>query len=107
MTRKAVKTRDGRSAGAFAIVGDPAEPETWWLLHHTRATPGTPANRRDMELPVDWGLLASAVAALSPRLRGERRVATDPGTIIAAARHLASHYREAGKPLPDILAALL
>ncbi|MDO8569070.1 MAG: hypothetical protein Q7R57_10225 [Dehalococcoidales bacterium] len=101
--RKATQTKDGLHGDAFAIVGDPENPETWKLPHHTRAV----SRRLDAERTVDWESMAVAVAALSPGGYRGRRVEATPGEIIAAARHLASHYQKAGKPLPDTLAALV
>jgi len=31
------KTKEGLPKEAFAIVGDPEDPETWKLPHHTKA----------------------------------------------------------------------
>jgi len=100
-------TDDNLPAEAFAIVGDPDKPETWQLPHHTRAIFRALRGRLNIEKTVDWEGVAVAVAALSPRNRGENRTGAAPETIIVAARHLAAHYRKADKPLPDILAALV
>ncbi len=102
-----LKTEEGLPKEAFAIVGDPEDPETWKLPHHTKAIFRTLAGRLNVERTVDWGRMGEAVAALSPgRYRG-RRVEASPEEIIRAARHLAEHYRKADKPLPDTLAALV
>ena len=88
-------TREGLPRQAFAIVGDPQDPETWKLPHHTP------------EKTVDWNRMPAAVAALSRGgYRGER-VKAEPGEIISAARHLAAHYRKAAKSVPDTLAVLI
>ena len=100
-------TRDGLPAEACAIVGDPADPETWKLPHHTRAIFRALAGRLNIERTVDWEGVGAAVAAISPRNRGEHRVEANPEAIIEAARHLATHYQKADKSLPDILAALV
>ena len=100
-------TKDGLPAEAFAIVGDPADPETWRLPHHTKAIFRALTGRFDIERTVDWEGVGAAVAALSPRNRGEHRVEASPEAIIEAARHLAAHCQKADKPLPDILAVLV
>ncbi len=109
MTTKEGKqgTKDGLPMEAYAIVGDPADLQTWKLPHHTKAISRALTGRFDIEKTVDWEEVGEAVAALSPRNRGERRVGAGPEVIIRAARHLATHYQRADKPLPDILAALI
>ncbi|MBI4330417.1 MAG: hypothetical protein HY673_03945 [Chloroflexi bacterium] len=93
----------------YAIMGDPDDPSTWKLPHHR---PGAMNRlhrrpRTDIQDTVDWDHIAAAVAALSPAGFRGQRVKASPEDIIAAARHLAAHYRAAGKPLPDTLAALV
>ena len=100
------KTREGLPGEAFAIVGDPAEPETWKLPHHKRSIDRARRGRLEIEKTVDWEQMLAAVAALSPGGYHGRRVDASPEQILEAARHLATHYRRADKPLPDILAAL-
>ena len=100
-------TKEGLPKEAFAIVGDPEDPETWKLPHHTRAIFRTLQGRLDIEKTVDWDRMPAAVAALSRGgYRGER-VQADPEEIIKAARHLARHYEKAGKRVPDTLGALI
>jgi hypothetical protein len=100
------KTRDGLPKEAFAIVGDPDDPETWKLPHHTKAVLRA-RGRLDIEKTVDWDRMPAAVAALSPGgYRGER-VRASAEDIIKAARHLARHYQAAGKSVPDTLGALI
>ncbi len=101
------KTKEGLPKEAFAIVSDSEEPESWKLPHHTRAILRARAGRLNIERTVDWDRIAAAVAALSPHGYRGQRVEASPGQIIEAARHLASHYQKAGKPLPDTLAALV
>ena len=116
---KKEKTKEGLPKEAFAIVGDPEDPETWKLPHHTkaifRALQGRSRPRRgcsiksalDIEKTVDWNRMPAAVAALSRGgYRGER-VQASAEDIIKAARHLARHYEAAGKPVPDTLGALI
>jgi len=107
MVKKSVKTRDGLPAEAFAIVGDPFDPETWRLPHHTRAVFRALKGRLDIEKTVDWRGVEASVVSLSPRNRGSARIAAGPEIIIEAARHLAAHYQKADIPLPDILAVLV
>lgn len=100
-------TKEGLPRQAFAIVGDPQDPETWKLPHHTKSIFRAIAGRLDIEKTVDWDRMPAAVAALSRGgYRGER-VKAEPGEIISAARHLAAHYRKADKSVPDTLAALI
>ena len=101
------KTKEGLPREAFAIVGDPEDPATWKLPHHTRAIFRHLQGRLDIEKTVDWDRMPAAVAALSPGgYRGER-VQAPAEDIIKAARHLTNHYRAADKPVPDTLAALI
>ncbi len=103
---KKEKTKEGLSREAFAIVGDPDDPGTWKLPHHTKAILRA-RGRLDIEETVDWDRMPAAVAALSRGgYRGER-VRASPEDIIRAARHLAGHYEAANKPLPDTLGALI
>jgi len=100
-------TREGLPKEAFAIVGDPDDPETWKLPHHTKAIFRALQGRIDIEKTVDWNRMPAAVAALSRGgYRGER-VRAEPGEIIKAARHLAAHYQKAGRPVPDTLASIM
>ena len=103
---RVAKTREGLPVEAFAIVGDSGDPETWQLPHHKKSISRTRRGKLDIERTVDWERMPAVVAALSPRgFRGQRLTAS-PEQILQAVKHLAAHYREAGKPLPDILAAL-
>lgn len=98
-------TRESLPKEAFAIVGDPEDPATWKLPHHTKAILRA-RSRLDIEKTVDWDRMPAAVAALSPGgYRGER-VKASAEDIIKAARHLAAHYAAADKPVPDTLGAL-
>ena len=100
------ETKDGLPEEAFAIVGDPEAPETWKLPHHKKSIFRALRGKLDIEKTVDWERMPAAVAALSPRGHRGQRVDASPEQILAAAKHLADHYRKANKPLPDILAAL-
>jgi len=100
-------SKDGLPKEAFAIVEDPADPETWKLPHHTREIFRAVNGRLDLEKTVDWDRMPAAVAALSPGgYRGER-VKASAEDILKAARHLASHYEKAGRSVPDTLGALI
>lgn len=101
------RTKEGLPKEAFAIVGDPEDPETWKLPHHKRSIFRALQGKLDMEKTVDWERIPAAVAALSSRGYRGQRVDARPEEILKAAKHLASHYRKAGKPLPDTLAALV
>ncbi len=100
-------TRDGLPKEAFAIVGDQGNPETWLLPHHRKSLSRPAGKKQDPEKSVDWELMAAALAALSRQRNRPQRLAVSPGEILSAAGHLAAHYRQAGWPLPDILAALV
>jgi hypothetical protein len=101
------KTKEGLPKEAFAIVGDPQDPETWKLPHHTKEIGRAGKGRLDIEKSVDWERMPAAVAALSRGgYRGER-VQASAEDIIAAARHLAGHYEKANKPVPETLGALI
>ena len=100
------RTKDGLPKEAFAIIGDPDDPDTWKLPHHNRSIFRALKGKLDIEKTVDWERMPAAVAALSPSGYRGQRVDASPEQILQAARHLADHYRKAGKPLPDTLAAL-
>jgi len=100
------QTKEGLPREAFAIVGDPEEPETWKLPHH-KSSPLRARQRTNIEKTVDWDRMPAAVAALSPGGYLGQRVEASPEEILQAAEHLADHYRKADKPLPDTLAVLV
>jgi hypothetical protein len=102
-----VKTKEDLPKEAFAIVGDPDDPGTWKLPHHKKNILRALRGRLDIGKTVDWDRMPAAVAALSPRGYRGQRVEASPGEILSAAKHLAEHYRKAGKPLPDTLGALV
>ena len=102
-----LKNREGLPKEAFAIVGDPEDPESWKLPHHKKSISRALAGRLDIEKTVDWDRMPAAVAALSPGGYRGQRVEASPEEILKAAKHLANHYRKADKPLPDTLAALV
>ena len=108
MTIKEGPTGAGKSlpVEALAIIGDPDDPESWKLPHHKKSISRALKGQLEIEQTVDWDRMLTAVAALSPGGRRRQGIAASPENILLAARHLAAHYRKAGKPLPDILAAL-
>ena len=101
-----IKTGEGLPGEAFAIVGDSEDPDTWRLPHHRRSVLRALRGKLDIEKTVDWDLMGGAVRALSPGGNRRREMTASPEQVLAAAGHLAEHYRKAGRPLPDILAAL-
>ena len=101
------KTKEDLPKEAFAIIGNPDDPGTWKLPHHKKSIFRALAGKLDIEKTVDWDRMPAAVAALSPSGHRGQRVEASPEEILKAAKHLANHYRKAGKPLPDILAALV
>jgi hypothetical protein len=100
------KTKEGLPKEAFAIVGDPNDPDTWKLPHHKKTIFRALKGKLDIEKTVDWERMPAAVAALSRGGYRGRRVDASPEEILQVARHLADHYLKADKPLPDTLAAL-
>jgi len=100
------KTKEGLPKEAFAICGNPDDTKTWKLPHHTKAIFRALKGKLDIEQTVDWDRMPAA-AALSPGGYRGQRVEASPEDILKAAKHLADHYRKAGKPLPDTLAALV
>ena len=101
------KTKEGLPKEAFAIIGDTEDPETWKLPHHKRSIFRALRGKIDIERTVDWERMPVAVAALSPGGYLGQRVKAGPEEILQAARHLANHYRQADKSLPDTLAVLV
>ena len=101
------QTKEGLPKEAFAIVGDAEDPETWKLPHHKKSIFRALQGKLDIEKTVDWERMPAAVAALSPGGHRGQRMEVSPEDILKAAKHLSGHYRKAGKPLPDTLAALV
>ena len=101
------KLKQGLPLEAFAIVGDPEDPETWKLPHHTRAIFRALVGKLDIERTVDWDRMPAAVAAVSPGGYRGQRVEATAEQILQAARHLAAHYRKANKEFPHTLEALI
>ena len=106
MTKRTARTKEGLPRQAFAIVGNAENPDTWCLPHHKKSIGQALKGVLDIERTVDWNQAAVAVNALSPIYPG-KRVRVSPEEILAAALHLAEHYRKGNRPLPDILAALV
>ena len=102
-----MKVKECLPEKAFAIVSDAADPDTWKLSHHKRSIVQALKGKLDIEKTVDWDRMPDAVAALSRRGYREQRVDASPEEILKAAKHLAAHYQQADKSLPDILAALV
>ena len=96
----------GLSWRDYALVGDKKDPSTWQLPHHTGVC--SSGGSGDMsDDTVDWELMETAVAYLSRMGYRGRRLQAGENDKIAAARHLAGHYRRAGRPLPNPLAVLV
>jgi hypothetical protein len=100
-------TKEELPEEAFALIGNPEDPDTWQLPHHQKSIFRALRGKFDIEKTVDWDRMDAAVVMLSLGNYHRRKVVASPGQILAAAGHLASHYRKAGKPLPDTLAALV
>ncbi len=88
---------------AYALVKDRKNPSTWQLLHHG----GGAADGSSWEDTVDWELMGVCVAMLSRMGHRGVRLRAEENEKLAAARHLAAHYRHAGRPLPNALAVLV
>jgi hypothetical protein len=101
------KAKEGLPKEAFAIVGDPEDPETWKLPHHTQAIWQALRGRLDIEATVDWDRMPAAAAALSPGGHRGQQVEATHEQKVRAASHLANHYRKAGRDIPDTLTDLL
>ena len=105
--KKSVKTRNGLSREAFAIIGNPANSEKWQLPHYTRAIFKVLTGSLDVKRTIDWERFGAVVAAILPRNGAGKKIEASPGETIESARHLAAHCRNADRPLIDILAALI
>jgi hypothetical protein len=123
----AAPLKDGLPWQGFAIAPDKEDPGTWQLPHHTkeagglevigkkRAAIGKAGGRAvgpdeigmAYEHTVDWLLLEKAALLLSRYGDEGRRVTADPELIIQAARHLAAHFRKAGRQIPPSLCVLI
>ncbi len=101
MTSHRIKP-DAYPRTAYTIPGREDQPETWCLPHH-RAAVARASNKALVEKSVDWELMQTSVDALGGRR--DARILAGPEERLTAANHLAAHYRAAGRPLPDILAA--
>ncbi len=105
--KELTSTKEGLPKEAFALVCSPKDTTTWHLPHHKKNIPGAVKGKLDIEKTVDWHLMAMAVGELSLGVNRRRKIEADPAQILVAAAHLASHYRQAGHPLPDVRAALV
>ena len=99
--------KDGLPYQAFAIVPDKYDFTTWQLPHHTRSIKKAVRGKIGYEHTVDFTLLDKATLLLSRYGDEGKRVTADPELIIEAARHLAGHYRKAGRQIPDTLCVLI
>ncbi len=106
MAKRMMRLKNGLPREAFAIAGEPENPDTWHLPHHKKSILRALKGAMDMEQTVDWTQVTEAVSRLSP-LNKVKRVRVSPEEILEAANHLAGHYRQANRTLPDILAALV
>ena len=99
--------KDGLPWQGFAIVPDRDDPQTWQLPHHTREVKRAAAGAAGIERTVDWMLAEKAVTMLSRFGCEGWRVTAEPELVIQAARHLAGHYKKAGRCIPDALCVLI
>lgn len=105
--KELTSTKEGLPKEVFALVGNPEDTTTWHLPHHKKNILKAIPGKLDLEKTVDWPLMAMAVGELSLGVNRRRKIDADPEQILVAAAHLASHYRQAEHPLPDVLAALV
>ena len=99
--------KDGLPWQGFAIVPDREDPAGWQLPHHTKEVKRAAQGKVGYEHTVDWMLTEKAVTLLSRFGWEGQRVNADPELIIQAARHLAGHYRKAGRQIPNALCVLI
>jgi hypothetical protein len=99
--------KDGLPWQGFAIVPDRDDPAGWQLPHHTKEVKRAAQGKVGYEHTVDWLLLEKSVQLLSRFGDEGRRVTADPELIIQAARHLAGHFRKAGRQIPTALCVLI
>ncbi len=102
-----LRTKEGLPYQAFAIVRDKEDPDTWKLPHHTRAILRAIKGKIGHYRTTDWERLPLAVAAISKGGYRGQRVEASPEEVLKAAQHLAKHYSDNGKPLPDTLSVLV
>jgi hypothetical protein len=99
--------KDGLPWQAFAMVPDKENPLTWKLPHHTRQVYRAIKGKIGYEHTVDWECMPLMAQCLSRFGIDGQRVTGDPSDLLAAAKHLASHYLKAGKSLPNALAVIV
>ena len=87
--------KDGLPITAYAIREDEYDTSTWQLPHHTTSK------------AVDLEMLDHCTLLLSRWGDQGVRCHADPELIILAARHLADHYRAAGRQIPVALCVLI
>ncbi|MDZ4247364.1 MAG: hypothetical protein U1D67_09635 [Dehalococcoidia bacterium] len=99
--------KDGLPMQAFAVIGVKHDNRTWELPHHSLSVLKDHRRGFSLEKSVDWEFMEIAVSRMA---LGDYRydpLVVLPEAKIEAARHMAAHYRAAGKPVPDILQAFL
>jgi len=106
MVKTSVKTKDGLPEAAFAVAGEPDETSTWHFPHHRKSVMRALRGKAEIEETVDWPQMEVVMQSLYARRR-HVGIEISPEEVLKAARHLAGHFRFAGKPLPDVLAALV
>ena len=94
--------KDGLPIDAYAIREDEYDTATWQLPHHTKDI-----GRKPVEQTVDFEALEHCTLLLSRWGDQGVRCHADPELIILAARHLAGHYRSAGRQIPVALCVLI
>lgn len=87
--------KDGLPIDAYAIREDEYDTSTWQLPHHTTSK------------TVDLEMLEHCTLLLSRWGDNGVRCIADPELKILAARHLAEHYKAAGKQPPVALCVLI
>jgi len=66
MAKRMMRLKNGLPREAFAIAGEPENPDTWHLPHHKKSILRALKGAMDMEQTVDWTQVTEAVSRLSP-----------------------------------------
>jgi len=99
--------KDGLPYQAFAVAPDLNDPITWLAPHHTKLAGSIKKNVTGPDKTVDWQKMEESVQTLSRQGIEGNRIKASPEILIVIARHLAMHYMDSGRPLPDALAVLI
>jgi hypothetical protein len=76
----------------YAAIGDPDNPDTYYLRHHNE------------DGSINWDMVDDCVNKMSFITPHGDRILMQPHNIIAAAKHFYKHFSDAGKRVPDQIA---